>query len=84
MTYVPLIQERLARDADYGWRMLVACVLLNRTRGTVAGQTLDAVLERWPTPALLARAAYSDVMNVIMPCGLWVRRSHSLVALSAA
>lgn len=79
-----LVQERLPRGPDYGWRMLVACQLLNRTRGAVGVPAALAVLARWPTPAALARADLRSLHSLIRRCGLWRRRSLQLRRLSAA
>lgn len=79
-----LIQERLPRGPLYPWRMLVACVLLNRTRGAVGVPTALAVLEAWPSPGALACADLRTLRAVIRPCGLWRRRALTLCNLSVA
>lgn len=79
-----LVQEWLERDALYPWRMLVCCILLNKTTGAQAVPVAMEVLETWPTPLLLANAIRVDLQNIVRPCGLWRRRSLMLKAMSAA
>ena len=74
-----LIQAVLRDDP---WKMLVACVLLNRTSWRQAYPALDAILGRWPGPLALA-AAGSDLEAVLRPLGLFQRRAATLRALSA-
>lgn len=76
-----LIQEDLPRDALYGWRMLVACCLLNRTRGAQVREMLGRLFELWPTPRKMA-AAGQELEEFVRPLGLVWSRGESLRAIS--
>jgi methyl-CpG-binding domain protein 4 len=76
-----LVQEWLA-PPDYGWKMLVACCLLNRTTGAQARPALAALMKRWPTPRDLARADLRGLSAVLRPLGLWRARGRTLRRLS--
>lgn len=78
-----LIQEQLPRDALYGWRMLVCCLLLNQTHGRQVRPIVGALFARWPTPYIMSRAGMG-LEAMVMPLGLWRRRAALLRRLSAA
>lgn len=82
----PPLQE-LARDwgppSEYGWRVLVVCVLCNLTPGARADPVAREIFRRWPSPAELAAAREREVEAVVRPLGL-VRRAETLRELSAA
>lgn len=75
----PLIQLKYRKSP---WRLLVACVLLNRTRGTVADPVIRELFERWPTPKSLSGADTDELTRLIEPLGLQHQRALSLVYLS--
>lgn len=77
-----LVQERLPRDALYGWRVLCAAVLLNKVDGERAFDALSAVLASWPTPEALADAPAAALTDALRPLGLQARRAESLRSLS--
>jgi endonuclease III len=64
--------------------MLVACVLLNRTRGSVAAPVLGRLLERYPTPGAMAAARPVDLARRLRRLGLHRQRARTLIALSSA
>ncbi|KAI0249009.1 DNA glycosylase [Lactifluus subvellereus] len=76
-----LIQECVADDP---WKLLVAVMLLNKTAGRVAVPIFWTLIERWPTPELLAQADYTDLEDCIRCLGLQSTRAKRLIALSAA
>lgn len=43
-----LLQEEFGQN--HPWRVLVVCILLNRTQGAQARPVLEEFLRRWPTP----------------------------------
>jgi len=75
----PLIQWKYRRSP---WKLLVACVCLNRTRGTVAKPIIEEIFRRWPTPAALSGADTVELEEVIRPLGLQVGRGRNLRELS--
>lgn len=76
---VATLQERTRGDP---WRCLVVCVLLNRTRGSVAEPYLWELFRRWPNASNLAVADEDEVADLLRPLGLQRRRASILVRLS--
>lgn len=64
------------------WSVVVASMLLCRTRRVQAGPALEALLRRWPTPADLARADTEELEQVVRPCGLYRNRARMLQRFS--
>jgi A/G-specific adenine glycosylase len=71
------------RDTRDPFRILVAEVLLQRSRGRTVALVFDELFRRWPNAEMLARARISSIRSVIRPLGL-VRRAGTLKALAAA
>jgi A/G-specific adenine glycosylase len=63
------------------FRILVAEVLLQRSRGTSVAPVYERLFERWPTAAELARARVDSIRSVIRPLGL-IRRAETLKAIA--
>jgi A/G-specific adenine glycosylase len=61
--------------------VLVAEVLLQRSRGTTVASVYERLFARWPDAAALSRAQESSIAAVIRPLGL-VRRAKSLREMS--
>ena len=77
-----LIQESLSRAGGlYPWRVLVACVLLNRTQGSQVRPMVMGLFRCYPTPQALA-AAGKGLEFVLEPLGLGHRRAETLRRLS--
>lgn len=74
-------QVSLASDP---FRMLVACVLVNRTRWSQAKPVFDEIFRRWPTVNDLAAARVSDLTDVVRPLGMWNARALNLVCMAMA
>ncbi len=74
-----LFQEELRR---YPFWMLVACVLVNKTTWEQAEPAFLEMRERWPEPAILARANLNSLYAVMRPLGLWRNRSKGLKRLA--
>lgn len=75
----PLIQWKYRRSP---WKLLVACICLNRTQGMVAKPIIEEIFRRWPTPASLSGADRDELRSVIRPLGLQTNRSRHLMELS--
>lgn len=71
-----------ARGVD-PFRVLVAEVLLQRSRASSVARVYDSVFARWPTAPDLARAQERSIAAVIRPLGL-VSRARTLRAMAAA
>jgi len=78
---VATLQDRTRGDP---WRCLVVCVLLNRTRGTVAEPILWEYLARFPTARVAASASRVEVEDLLRPLGLSRTRSGTLAGLAEA
>jgi A/G-specific adenine glycosylase len=69
------------RTADRPFRVLVAEVLLQRSRSSTVARVYQDLFTRWPTPHALAEASQKEVEEVIRPLGL-TRRAGTLKALA--
>ncbi|KAJ5339561.1 hypothetical protein N7452_006289 [Penicillium brevicompactum] len=74
-----LIQEQLAHDP---FRLLIATIFLNRTRGGVALPVLFQVFERYPTIEAMAAAAQSDLVSLIRCLGFQNQRATKCITLA--
>jgi A/G-specific adenine glycosylase len=71
------------REETDPFRVLVAEVLLQRSRGGTVARVYGELFARWPTASALASADVEEVRSVIRPLGL-VRRAETLRRLAAA
>ena len=76
-----LVQERLSHDP---FRLLIAVIFLNKTRGSVALPVFYQLMERYPTPADLAAAKQEDVVEIIQHLGLQNQRAKKCINLAKA
>lgn len=76
-----LVQERLCHDP---FRLLVAVIFLNKTRGSVALPVFYQLMDRYPTPADLAGANQADVVTIIQHLGLQNQRAKKCIHLAKA
>ncbi|CAG7943719.1 unnamed protein product [Penicillium salamii] len=74
-----LIQEQLAHDP---FRLLIATIFLNRTRGGVALPVLFQVFERYPTIGAMATATQSDLVSMIRCLGFQNQRARKCITLA--
>src|SRR3954467_15093823 len=65
------------RETDDAFRVLVAEVLLQRSRGVTVAKVYAELFDRWSTPEALARARTDSIRSVIRPLGL-TRRAVTL------
>lgn len=70
------------RETDDPFRILVAEVLLQRSRGTTVAKAYERLFARWPYPASLARARIDTIRTVIRPLGL-TKRAETLKEMAA-
>jgi A/G-specific adenine glycosylase len=69
------------RETDDPFRVLVAEVMLQRSRGVTVEKVYRDLFRRWPDAASLGRARESSIAAVIRPLGL-VRRAGTLKAMA--
>lgn len=74
-----LIQEQLAHDP---FRLLIATIFLNRTRGGVAIPVLFQVFERYPTVEAIAAAELSELVSIIHGLGFQNQRAKKCINLA--
>jgi A/G-specific adenine glycosylase len=71
------------RETDDPFRVLVAEVLLQRSRGKTVAAVYERLFARWPDASSLARARETSIASVIRPLGL-VRRASTLRQMAKA
>jgi len=76
-----LVQETLAHDP---FRLLVALIFLNKTKGAIALPSFWSLMKRYPTPRALADARVADIADMIQHLGLQNSRARTIVALASA
>ncbi|KAI0630930.1 DNA glycosylase [Trametes polyzona] len=74
-----LIQEHVAASP---WKVLVAVTLLNKTAGRKSIPVFFDIMDLWPTPAALAHAPRSVLLELIKDLGLGELRTSRLIHLS--
>jgi len=76
-----LLQETLAHSP---FHLLLACIFLTKTRGSVALPLFYTLITRYPTASALAAADVADVIAVFQNLGLQNQRGKRVVALAKA
>jgi A/G-specific adenine glycosylase len=61
------------RETDDPFRILVAEVLLQRSRGKMAATIYHRLFDRWPDPGALSRARVDSIVKVLRPLGVLSR-----------
>lgn len=74
-----LVQEQLAHDP---FRLLLATIFLNRTRGGVALPVLFKVFARYPTIDAMAAADLSELVSMIRCLGFQNQRAKKCIAIA--
>lgn len=74
-----LMQERLAHDP---FRLLIATIFLNRTRGEQAMPVFFQLMQQYPTPADLAAAEFEDVVAIIRRLGFQNQRAQKCIEMA--
>jgi methyl-CpG-binding domain protein 4 len=77
----PLVQER-PEVIGHPWRLLVVCILCNRTKGRDAYPVALELFRRWPDPATMAQADPGELEPLLRPLGLFRQRAAGLVKMS--
>lgn len=82
-----LMQEFVERDIHYPWRVLVACLLLNRTHGRVARPAIERLFEAFPTPLHIPEsenetALVEKLHGILQPLGFKTMRTNRLMQMT--
>lgn len=64
------------------WKLLVACILLNRTQRVQVDRVIDDLFLDYPTPEALAGARESDLRELLHPLGMARNRATRLIAFA--
>lgn len=71
-----LIQLRFRYEP---WKLLVACILLNRTTRRQVDKVIDSLFLDYPTPGHLADAREDDLRDLLYPLGMSRTRARRLI-----
>jgi methyl-CpG-binding domain protein 4 len=71
-----LLQELFFYDP---WKVLIACMFLNKTSGKQVSTVLYKFFSRYPTPTDLQNSNREDVIGIIKPLGLYNKRADMIV-----
>lgn len=74
-----LVQEQLSHDP---FRLLIATIFLNRTRGGVALPVLFQTFERFPTIEAMANASETELVATIQRLGFQNQRARKCISLA--
>ncbi|XP_072454517.1 methyl-CpG-binding domain protein 4 [Notamacropus eugenii] len=74
-----LVQETLFHDP---WKLLIATIFLNRTKGKMAIPVLWEFLERYPSAEVARTADWRDVSELLKPLGLYDLRAKTIIKFS--
>lgn len=76
-----LIQEHLWPD---GWKVLVCCLMLNRTKREQVEKIIGQFFVLFPTPQKFSEASRDIVINLIKPLGFYNQRYKNLLEMTLA
>ncbi|KAI8463486.1 MAG: DNA glycosylase [Monoraphidium minutum] len=74
-----LIEEELFEDP---WKLLLACMLLNKTSGKQVRQVIWRLFDLCPTPQAVAAADQGALRDLIRPLGLFNKRAAAVQRFS--
>ena len=74
-----LVEECLYADP---WRLLVACIFLNKTTAKVAVPIMDTFFSRWGSPEAASVACETELCELLKPMGLQRKRAQMLIRFS--
>lgn len=77
--YFGLVQEQLAHEP---FKLLIATIFLNRTRGGVALPVLFQVFDKYPTIDAMANASPSELVSMIRCLGFQNQRARKCIDLA--
>ena len=60
------------------WRILVCCILLNKTNGRNVHKIRAELFERWPDPESMMKADFDELSEFLRPLGFYRRRAMIL------
>jgi len=78
----PLLQELHVGKPDWHWRVLVICIMLNRTRRAQVETVSELFFEAFPTSSDVRVDDLALVEEIVKPLGFARKRSEILVEMS--
>lgn len=76
-----LVQERLWNEP---FKLLIAVIFLNKTRGQTAMPIYNQLMTKYTTPLALSEAKVDDISTIIWHLGLQTQRAKKLINLASA
>ena len=67
---------------DNPWRMMVCCILLNRTQGRQVHSIREELFGRWPDPSSMSGADHDQLRELLRPLGFYNKRASLLKEFS--
>lgn len=74
-----LIQETLWPD---GWKILVACIMLNCTTRKAAEKVIPRLFEKYPNAESMSKADPEELSQIVAELGFRNRRTNTLIEFS--
>lgn len=74
-----LIQEEFQDDP---WKVLVVCILLNRTRGEQVYKVVWPLFEKYPNAQAMCEGDLEEIKDMVRPLGLSTEKSLHLKLMS--
>ena len=68
--YLPLI-NKIKKQKEYHYRVLISTVLSSRTKDEVTGQAADRLFARAPDPLTLSKMGEDEIISLIYPVGFY-------------
>jgi methyl-CpG-binding domain protein 4 len=81
---MPILQQEFrGQDPNnLGYRLLIACIMLNQTSNKNVRQVLYSFLDKWSTPQSVVNADPDEIRNHIRPLGFYNRRTTTIIRFS--
>ena len=79
--YYVILEEKYMPDK---WKVLVCCILLNRTKKDQAESVIEELFEKYPTAEDMAKARVTSIRKIIKSLGFQNVRSETLKKFSKA
>lgn len=74
-----ILQEILWPDE---WRVLVGCLMLNRTRRAQVDRVIWKFFDMWPNASAAAEADHSQMSQILAPLGFRNKRTETIIKMS--
>ena len=84
MRVVPISPYLLCQELyrDDVWKMMMCCIMLNRTQGNQVHMIREKLFRTYPTPMAILRADYDKLVELITPLGFCNMRANRMKAFS--